>query len=204
VSDFVGVPVIRPYRPEDRADCFDICVRTADAGGDARGAYSSDALMPELFFAPYVDLDPALAFVVDTGEGVSGYVIATADTRSYVTRYRAELLPAFAAKYPHGEPSTSAEAFMISLGHDPERLLLPEIDEYPAHLHIDLLPELQGQGFGRRLIDTERAALAARGVPAVHLTMVVDNTGARAFYDRVGFTELAAGSGLYTLGISTT
>ena len=67
---------------------------------------------------------------------------------------------------------------------------IAELAEYPAHLHIDLLPELQGQGFGRRLIDTLRAALAARGVPAVHLGMDAANTGARAFYDRLGFHEL--------------
>ena len=40
----------------------------------------------------------------------------------------------------------------------------PYAAEYPAHLHIDLLPELQGQGWGRRLIDTLVAALRERGV----------------------------------------
>ena len=43
---------------------------------------------------------------------------------------------------------------------NPDRMLIAEVDAYPAHLHIDLLPELQGQGMGRRLIDTLRAALA--------------------------------------------
>jgi ribosomal protein S18 acetylase RimI-like enzyme len=33
-------------------------------------------------------------------------------------------------------------------------------------------------------------ALRARGVPGVHLAMNPANTGALAFYDRVGFTEL--------------
>ena len=92
---------------------------------------------------------------------------------------------------------------MVSLGHHPERLLIPEVDVYPAHLHIDLLPEAQGSGLGRRLIETERAALAARCVPAVHLTMVDENRGARAFYDRLGFRVLSSGDGLTTLGIAT-
>ena len=195
--------MIRPYRPSDRADCFDICVRTADAGGDATGKYSSDALMPDLFFAPYVDLDPGLAFVVDNGVRVVGYVVATADTREFVRRYRAELLPGFAAAYPLGGPVSDDEAAMVGLGHHPEHLLIPEIDAHPAHLHIDLLPEAQGQGWGRRLIDAVRAALAARGVPAVHLTMVDANRGARAFYDRLGFRLLSAGGGVSTLGITT-
>ena len=49
------------------------------------------------------------------------------------------------------------------------------------------------------------AALAARGVPAVHLGMLTVNTGARAFYDRLGFREIAVpDSGVLTyLGRST-
>ena len=82
------------------------------------------------------------------------------------------------------------EAQLIAAGADPTRMLIAEVDAYPAHLHIDLLPALQGQGFGRRLIDTLRAALAARGVPAVHLGLDPANTAARAFYDRLGFHEL--------------
>lgn len=196
--------MIRPYRESDRADCFDICVRTADAGGDATGKYSSDDLMPELFFAPYVDLDPGLAFVVDNGVRVVGYVVATADTREFARRYRSELLPGFAAAHPLDRPGEGdGEAAMVGLGHHPERLLIPEMHAYPAHLHIDLLPEAQGQGWGRRLIEVERAALAARGVPAVHLTMIDANVGARAFYDRLGFRVLSTASGLTTLGILT-
>ena len=195
--------MIRPYRESDRADCFEICVRTADAGSDARGKYSSDSLMPELFFAPYVDLDPGLGFVVDNGSRAVGYVVATADTREFVRRYQAELLADFAAAHPLESAPDEAEAAMIALGLHPERLLIPELEEYPAHLHIDLLPEAQGQGWGRRLIDAERAALAGRGVPALHLTMVDENRGARAFYDRLGFQVLSAADGLTTLGMST-
>lgn len=57
-------------------------------------------------------------------------------------------------------------------------------------LHIDLLPGLQGRGFGRALIDAFRTALAARGVPGVHLGMDAANAGARAFHERLGFHEL--------------
>jgi ribosomal protein S18 acetylase RimI-like enzyme len=79
-----------------------------------------------------------------------------------------------------------------------------ELDRYPAHLHIDLLPENQGQGLGRTLLDTLRSALAARGVPGVHLGMDPANTRARAFYDRYGFHELPSHSpDAPLLGIAT-
>ena len=198
-----NAPIIRPYRPADRADCYDICVKTAEVGGDATGIYTTDELMGDLFFGPYADLHPSLAFVVDTGERVAGYIVAAPDTKDHVRRYRDEIFPAFAAKYPLDADWPTRDAHMIGLGYNPERMLFPWLDEYPAHLHIDLLPELQGQGFGRRLMDTLRAALAEQGVPAVHLEMVTANVRARAFYDRLGFRELSSADGLAQLVIAT-
>ena len=187
---------IRLYRPADRADVYNVCVRTAAAGGDATGIYSSDDLMPDVFAGPYLAFQPDLAFVVDVGDRVAGYVIAAADTRAFVERVRQEWVPTFASKYPEPSPT---DAPIVAMGVDPERMLVPEVDEYPAHLHIDLLPELQGQGCGCALIDTLRAELARRGIPGLHLTMDPANLPARAFYDRLGFVELPSGA----LGIST-
>ncbi|HOT33260.1 MAG TPA: GNAT family N-acetyltransferase [Rhodoglobus sp.] len=187
---------IRLYRPADRADVYNVCVRTAAAGGDATGIYSSDDLMPDVFAGPYLAFQPDLAFVVDVGDRVAGYVIAAADTRAFVERVRQEWVPTFASKYPEPSPT---DAPIVAMGVDPERMLVPEVDEYPAHLHIDLLPELQGQGCGRALIDTLRTELARRGIPGLHLTMDPANLPARAFYDRLGFVELPSGA----LGIST-
>jgi len=187
---------IRLYRPADRADVYNVCVRTAAAGGDATGIYSSDDLMPDVFAGPYLAFQPDLAFVVDVGDRVAGYVIAAADTRAFVERVRQEWVPTFASKYPEPSPT---DAPIVAMGVDPERMLVPEVDEYPAHLHIDLLPELQGQGCGRALIDTLRAELARRGIPGLHLTMDPANLPARAFYDRLGFVELPSGAlGIWT------
>lgn len=187
---------IRPYRADDRADVYDVCVRTAAVGTDATGIYSSDDLMPDVFAGPYLDIQPDLAWVIDTGTRVAGYVLAAADTRAFVARLREELLPGFAAKY---REHSSADEWVVALGLDPERMLVPEVDDYPAHLHIDLLPELQGQGWGRALIDTLRAELGRRGIPGVHLTVDPANLSARAFYARLGFIELRSGA----LGINT-
>ncbi|GAB4080009.1 GNAT family N-acetyltransferase [Modestobacter muralis] len=197
---------IRPYRPADRAAVYDVCVRTADAGGDARGRWSTDDLMPDLFAGPYVDLEPVRAFVLDDGGRVVGYVIGTADTPAFVRTWREEWVPRLAERYPvPPDPPRTPEEEMLALGHRPERMLLPELAPYPAHLHIDLLPSHQRAGHGRALVDTFRAAVAAAGAPALHLGMVTTNRAARAFYDRLGFTEIAvpdAGPVTY-LGIRT-
>jgi ribosomal protein S18 acetylase RimI-like enzyme len=185
-----GRPTVRPYRPEDRADLFDICVRTADNGGDSRPTYPDLELMPSIFAAPYAVLEPELAFVVDDGTRAVGYIVGTADTQDFVRRFRQEWLPTLLERYPAPvegrEPLTPTDV-MVGLMHNPERMLVPELADYTAHLHIDLLPTYQRSGYGRKLMSTFLAALAARGVPRVHLGMVTANAPARAFYDRLGF-----------------
>jgi ribosomal protein S18 acetylase RimI-like enzyme len=179
--------MIRAYRASDLESVYDICVRTADGGGDARGQYSSDRLMGDIFAAPYVTLEPELAHVVDDGDGNPvGYVLGTADTPRFARRYRAEWIPAIEGRYGD-DPRDQG---MLALHYAPERMIVPELAAYPAHLHIDLLPEWQGQGFGRGLINAFLAGLRASGVARVHLGMEPANTGARAFYDRLGFTEI--------------
>ncbi|MET7481289.1 GNAT family N-acetyltransferase [Streptomyces sp. NPDC005648] len=185
-------PVIRPYRPGDREALDDICVRTAHNGQDSRPFYADPSIFPATFAAPYAHLEPELAFVLDDGLGQAvGYIVGTADTPRFVAEFRAKWLPLVADRHPApaGPPRTPDEA-MIALLHHPERMLVPEVAAYPAHLHIDLLPGRQGRGHGRALMRTFLRALHDRGVPAVHLCMATANTPARAFYDRLGFHEI--------------
>lgn len=184
-------PLIRPYRPADRAAVYDVCVRTGHEGGDARHLYSDHDLLPDAFAGPYVHLEPELAFVVDDGTRAVGYIVGTADTAAFVRRYRLEWLPRLGHRHPEpsGTPVTPDDE-LAALLHRPERMIVPELADHPAHLHIDLLPGHQRRGYGRELMARFLAALADRGVGAVHLGMVTANTAARAFYDRLGFREL--------------
>jgi ribosomal protein S18 acetylase RimI-like enzyme len=187
--------VIRGYRPSDLDAVYDICVRTADAGADARGSYLDDRLMGDIFAVPYVTLEPQHAHVLDDGTGTPvGYVLGTADTATFVRRYRDEWIPAIDGRYPApADPPVTPSDRMLGLHLHPERMLVPALAEYPAHLHIDLLPQWQGRGFGRGLMTAFLAGVHAAGAPRVHLGMVPTNTAARAFYDRLGFTELPVG-----------
>lgn len=195
---------IRPYEPFDRADVYDVCVRTASSGGDARGLYRDDDLMPDVFAGPYLLLEPELAFVLDDGDRAVGYVLGTADTAHWVEEHRRRWLPLVAARHPLPAPPGTPDAPFVELLHHPERNLHPELAGYPAHLHIDLLPEHQGAGHGRGLVRTFLTALRERGVPALHLGMDPANTSARAFYERLGFHDIpVADGGAAYLGIAT-
>jgi ribosomal protein S18 acetylase RimI-like enzyme len=202
-----GAPVIRLYRETDRDAMFDICIRTGEAGGDARGVYRDHDLLPDIFAAPYAALEPDLAFVLDDGGRAVGYIVGTSDTARFVKEFRERWLPLVADRHPPlaGEP-TDPDEFMTTLLYRPERMLEePELADYPAHLHIDLLPEYQGKGYGRGLMRALLGALHEAGAPLVHLGMVTANTNARAFYDRVGFhvIPVADAGELTFLGRST-
>ena len=80
------------------------------------------------------------------------------------------------------------------LVHHPEEQVHREIpllmQDYPAHLHIDILPEFQGKGYGRSLMTTFLEKLRDQGVKGVHLIMGKDNAGAGMFYQKMGFRRL--------------
>jgi len=76
--------------------------------------------------------------------------------------------------------------------YKPEELLhedFPELlEEYPAHLHIDLLPEYERKGFGRRLMDMFCGRLRRDGAKGIHLVMATENLNGM-FYERLGFVR---------------
>jgi GNAT superfamily N-acetyltransferase len=197
--------VIRRYEQQDLEDLYEICVRTANAGGDARGMYDSDKLVGDIFAAPYAILEPDLAFVLDDG-GPVGYVLGTADTAAFARKYRERWIPTTRGRYeePRSAPTTPTER-MLAAHFNPERMLVEEaITGYPAHLHIDLLPPYQRQGYGRQLIVTWLGAARAAGAPAVHVSMITANVRVRPFYDRLKFHPIPVGDpNLIYLGRST-
>ena len=64
--------------------------------------------------------------------------------------------------------------------HHPPPPPLRFIEDYPSHLHIDLLPEAQGAGFGRVLIETLCGTLARMGSSGVYVGVAATNARALA------------------------
>ena len=187
---------IRSFRVGDEAALAEVCVRTALSGADATGRYSDDAIWAEIYVLPYLARHPDFAFVVETDDGrVAGYIVGTPDTRAFENWFRAQWWPQRAARWPH-PPAGSPEAETLDYAADRGEATEPYGDDYPAHLHIDLLPEVQGAGWGRRLIETFVEAVRAAGVSGVHLVASADNAGALAFYPHVGFAPLPSPAGV--------
>jgi ribosomal protein S18 acetylase RimI-like enzyme len=181
-------PTIRAYRPTDLDAIYDICVRTAASGGDARGRHTSDRMLGDVWAVPYVTREPEHAHVLDDGTGAAvGYILGTADTTAFVRWFREEWIPAKAETFAADDPRDRELAAVFT---SPEKMIRPEFADYPAHLHIDLLPEWQGRGRGRALMAAFLSGLRATGVKKVHLGMAAENEGAYAFYRKLGFHDI--------------
>lgn len=179
---------IRRYRDGDWAAVYDVCVETGNAGQGVRGRYSTDDLLPDIFAGPYLFLEPEHAYVLDNGEHAVGYVIGTASTPDFVAAYRERWLPRLRARYqPLSGPPVTEEDYRIDRMFHPERMLLPELAPHPAHLHINLLAGYRGSGYGRAMISTFLASVAASGTESCYLAVRQVNVDARRFYEKLGW-----------------
>lgn len=187
-------PTIRPFEVGDTDACYEICLRTADNGNDATALHTDPRIVGEVWVAPYLARHPECALVIEDDEGVGGYVVGAPDTAAYDAWVDAEWFVPLRARYPKGcFPDGTADAACVELIHSPPRMPPDVVEAYPAHLHIDLLPRLQGRGYGRPMMNALFERVRDAGAPAIHLGCSPENTNAIAFYRRLGFDDLLGG-----------
>ena len=195
-------PHIRPYRADDLDALYEICLRTGAAGGDASPLVDDPLLFGHVYAAPYAVLEPEHAFVVDDGDGAAmGYVLGALHTATFEARCEERWWPPLRERYPPRPDGTTLDDLLIELIHHRARPDERLLATHPSHLHIDLLPEVQGLGFGRRLLDTLFEALRSDGSPGVHWGVSTRNQRAIAFYRHLGSEELAADGMIVTFGV---
>jgi ribosomal protein S18 acetylase RimI-like enzyme len=186
---------IRAALDSDIPYLYEICLKTGDSGKDASSLYHDPCLLGQYYAAPYLFYDKSLCFAVEQDGIPRGYILAAADTAAFNRWMEAEWLPPLRRRY--------AQPFPVEKIHSPHEARLIEtirrvlettlpswLADYPAHFHIDLLPQMQGAGWGRKLMERLEAELRARKVPGVHLGVGAANTGAAAFYRKLGYFPL--------------
>jgi ribosomal protein S18 acetylase RimI-like enzyme len=181
---------IRPYHPTDMTALYRICLKTGNSGKDATSLFKDPDLLGHIYAAPYAYYESELCFIATKDGTPCGYILGTKDSEKFYKRLDQEWLPPLRVRCPlPGISDNSLSARIARLIHQ-EVKLIEEVKAYPAHLHINLLPIAQGQGMGRRLMDTFLEKLISLSVPAVHLGVGKSNTGAISFYEKLGFQRL--------------
>ncbi|MEO8812971.1 MAG: GNAT family N-acetyltransferase [Caulobacteraceae bacterium] len=178
--------LIRPFARGDTNDLYRIALATGDSGGDAAPLHDDPRLVGDVYAAPYAALSPATAFVAEDREGVAGYIVGAIDTRAFEESLERQWWPRLRARHP--DPSAVAhdawtpDQRLAWLIHHPWPARADLIARFPSHLHINLLPRLQGRGMGRRLMDHWLTLARSMGSPGVHLGVSAANARAIAFY----------------------
>jgi len=187
---------IRPLSPSDKEPLLHIFRETAHADLKAGGDQILN-IASYIWCRPYHLLAPGTSFVIDDGTGRAiGYILSVVDTAAFVSWYKTTYLPYCHTQGmdpPEGQPPSWGEDLagaLRALVWNPDEMLHKEnprlLEEYPAHLHIDILSECQRQGWGRKLMDVLVEELKGRGVKGVHLGMAGDNAAAGKFYEALG------------------
>ncbi|HEX2403567.1 MAG TPA: GNAT family N-acetyltransferase [Acidimicrobiia bacterium] len=184
--------LIRPVVPGDLDALYEVCLRTGHAGEDASDRFADPRLLGEVYVGPYLMMPSGIGFTAVDNGVPSGYVLAAVDTRRFEAECESDWWPALRARYPRplAEDPSMDDAEIVALIHDPESPSDDLVARYPAHLHIDLLPVLQGKGVGRAMMSRLLEDLRAKGVPGVHLGVDARNLRAVGFYEHLGFEHL--------------
>jgi ribosomal protein S18 acetylase RimI-like enzyme len=197
--------VIRTATPADAPELYRICLLTGDAGRDATALHADADLLGDVYVGPYLHVQPAVAAVaIDEDGSALGYVLGTPDTLAFAAACEAAWWPALRSRHPldpgdAGRVRLPADQALVETVHRPPVAAADLVAAYSAHLHIDLLPQAQGRGLGRELIDWLLGQLAELGAQGVHLGVDPRNTSAIAFYERLGFTRWGSDPGAVTL-----
>ncbi|MFM2485581.1 GNAT family N-acetyltransferase [Celerinatantimonas yamalensis] len=191
------VAFIRHAKLTDRPMLYQICLQTAKAGDDATGLYSDHEYPGQVYVIPYLLFEPQFAFVLEMNQQVVGYVVATADTAHYEQTLAKQWWPKLKAQYAEREEMALWDHKVLGQIRHPSGASPELLERWPAHLHINLLPQAQAGGWGRKLIAHQLHALKEAGVDGVHLGVNLANERVCQFYEKVGFETILRSHAIY-------
>lgn len=183
---------IRLATEQDIPYLYEISLRTALSGLDGTAYYNDPYCVGHYYAAPYFFFDPTLCYIaVDEYNKPSGYIVGTRDTVSFNSWMNSHWLPPLKKHYAHvtAFKSENEEKTVRLINKGPGEGVWEHVG-YPAHLHINLLDNLQGKGLGKALMLTFMEDIQKTGVAGIHLGVDGRNTRAFGFYEKMGFTKL--------------
>jgi GNAT superfamily N-acetyltransferase len=161
--------------------------------------FGDSRLFYELFVAGYAAFEPESAFVAEDERGaVVGYLVGTLSEGRYQRWQVLHHLPRLLLRLIRlsvNRRTRSIVHTVLGLRHmasayGAEPQTTPQQAQFPASLHINLLPATQGQGVGTRLLQAFEARLRAHNVPGIQLSTTNYLPAALPFYLARGFHEV--------------
>ena len=167
---------IRKYETKDFEDVRYTCLHSENEEPEATFA----EFVLHTFCDYYLEHEPENCFVLDDNGKAVGYIICAENYDRYKKIFDSEYLP---LTKPQGEEFYNWAATSTILQEKYKK-------DYPAHLHIDLLPAYQRQGWGGKLLTTLFEHLRKKDICGIMLTAGTENVNAGSFYKKYGFEQV--------------
>ncbi len=169
---------VRNFQVKDTEKLREICVATSNFATDTQ---KQKNFLYYLYNDYYTEFEPESCFVLaDDNDEAVGYILCAKDFDTYYETFENFFMPRI-----------TQLGFKYSFMTHSEILVHRIVKgKYPAHLHIDIMPDYQGKGYGRKLISALKNHLKEQGIPNVMLSVGATNKGVIAFYEKNGFRSV--------------
>ncbi len=182
---------IRPYRSEDREGLFKIAADTAFFGEPIEIYMEDRRIFLDAFYAYYTDYEPQHAWVATANDEVVGFLTGCVDSAKKDQIVNKHINPRVIFRLLTGyyQIGPKARRYLWRMWKSRRKHLFPSVnlEEYPAHLHINVAEKWRGYGIGIRLMKVYLDQLSYLKVPGVHLGTTSENLVACQLYEKLGF-----------------
>lgn len=171
--------IIRPYEEKDKVNVQFICLNSE---GECKMTADEQHFILTTYCNYYIEQEGRNCFVAaDENDKAIAYIICTEDFDSFKQVFDNEYVPRIPEEvFVWGGNARQGSAGSVKLQEKYKK-------DFPAHLHIDVLPEYHRQGIGHKLVDTLAEHLKSKGVCGVMLTVGAENVKGQNFYKKYGF-----------------
>src|SRR5579872_640922 len=179
MGDAVGDVLVRPYAPTDRARVRHICFVTGYVGQPVAWLWRDAHSFADIFTGYYTDAEPESALVAETDGEVTGYLLGCMDSsRAWnPAKVVGRQITHRGIAFRPGTAGFIWRSFGDVIVDAAHRRLPPAPfadPRWPAHLHIDLLPEARGRGVGTALMRTWLDSLREAHIPGCYLETIAE------------------------------
>jgi GNAT superfamily N-acetyltransferase len=173
---------------------FRIAADTAFFGHPVEAYLEDRRLFCDIFYRYYTDYEMEHSWVSIVDQEVTGFLMGCINTTAQQRRWLRKILPstlgwAVLGRYRLGRRTWKYATSLVRAVLNQE-FVQCDLEQYPAHLHINIAEQVRGLGIGRQMMDTYLGHLRQRGVPGVHLHTTNLNEAACRLYNRLGFELL--------------
>jgi hypothetical protein len=171
--------LIRKFQPADRERIREICQATALRGKNVKMFFEDGEIVSRLFADYYLDYEPDSCFVADVDGRVLGYALACKDTKKFMRVAASRIVPRVIGRIlwkivtaQYRSKQTYKTLWWV-LTRSWREIPSASIDDYPAHIHVSVDPELAEMKLavmklGMRLGQTVIEHLRQAGVRGIH------------------------------------